>query len=233
MARTVILVVEDDPAIRQGLCDALEFKGYSVLSTENGDRGLELALSGSPDLVLLDVLLPGMEGFTVLSELRKARPRLPVIMLTARGTEEDRVRGLEGGADDYVVKPFGASELLARVEAVLRRSAERPTDVRSLSLDDRRVDLERLEIVLQNGQTHRISELEADIIRYLMVNPGRPIDRKEILQRVWGGNAREMETRAVDMHIRRLREKLERDPSCPERIVTIRNKGYMFAAATS
>ena len=100
LARTVILVVEDDRAIRQGLCDALEFKGYSVLGCDNGDRGLELALSGSPDLVLLDVLLPGMEGFTVLRELRKARPRLPVIMLTARGTEEDRVRGLEQGADD-------------------------------------------------------------------------------------------------------------------------------------
>jgi DNA-binding response OmpR family regulator len=233
VARTVILVVEDDPAIRQGLCDALEFKGYSAQSCDCGKRGLELALSGSPDLVLLDVLLPGMEGFTVLRELRKARPRLPVIMLTARGTEEDRVRGLEEGADDYVVKPFSASELLARVEAVLRRSAERPTDVRSLSLDDRRVDLERLEVVLQNGETLRISELEADIIRYLAVNPGRPIDRKEILQRVWGGNAKEMETRAVDMHIRRLREKLERDPSCPERIVTIRNKGYMFAEGTS
>jgi DNA-binding response OmpR family regulator len=233
LARTVILVVEDDPAIRRGLCDALEFKGYSVLGCDRGDRGLELALSGSPDLVLLDVLLPGIEGFTVLKELRKARPRLPVIMLTARGTEEDRVRGLEEGADDYVVKPFSATELLARVEAVLRRSAERPTDVRSLSLADRTVDLERLEVVLQNGERLSISELEADIIRYLVVNPGRPIDRKEMLQRVWGGNAQEMETRAVDMHIRRLREKLERDPSCPERILTIRNKGYMFVEGAS
>lgn len=233
MARTVILVVEDDPAIRQGLCDALEFKGYAVVGCDSGDRGLELALSGSPDLVLLDVLLPGMEGFTVLRELRKARPRLPVIMLTARGTEGDRVRGLEEGADDYVVKPFSATELLARVEAVLRRSAERPTDVRSLSLADRTVDLERLEVLLQNGEKLSISELEADIIRYLVVNPGRPIHRKEMLQRVWGGNAREMETRAVDMHIRRLREKLERDPSCPERILTIRNKGYMFVEGAS
>jgi DNA-binding response OmpR family regulator len=175
--------VEDDPAIRRGLCDALEFKGYSVEETGCGDRGLELALSGVPDLVLLDVLLPGMDGFTVLRELRKARPRLPVIMLTARGAEEDRVRGLEEGADDYVVKPFSATELLARVEAVLRRSAERPTDVRSLCLDDRTVDFERLEIVLRDGGKLRISELEADIIRYLVVNPGRPIDRKEMLQR--------------------------------------------------
>jgi DNA-binding response OmpR family regulator len=233
LARTVILVVEDDAAIRRGLTDALKFKGYAVVESDRGDRGLEAALDGSPDLVLLDVLLPGMDGFSVLCELRKARPRLPVIMLTARGTEEDRVRGLEAGADDYVVKPFSATELLARVEAVLRRSAERPTDVRSLSFGDRTVDFERLEIVLNDGTKLRISNLEANIIRYLAVNPGRPIDRQEMLQHVWGGNTREMETRTVDMHIRRLREKLERDPTSPERIITVRNKGYMFAGGTS
>ncbi len=233
MARTVILVIEDDVAIRRGLCDALQFTGYTVVECDRGDRGLEAALSDAPDLVLLDVLLPGMEGFRVLQELRKARPRLPVIMLTARGTEEDRVRGLKGGADDYVVKPFSATELLARVEAVLRRSAERPTDVQSLSFGDRTVDFERLEIVVRDGATLRISDLEANIIRYLAVNPGRPIDRKELLQHVWGGSTRELETRTVDMHIRRLREKLERDPASPERILTVRNKGYMFAEGTS
>lgn len=233
MARTVILVIEDDAAIRRGLCDALEFKGYAVEACDRGDRGLELALTCAADLVLLDVLLPGVDGFSILGELRKSRPRLPVIMLTARGTEEDRVRGLEGGADDYVVKPFSASELLARVEAVLRRSAERPTDVSSLVLDDRTVDFERLEIVLGDGRKLRISELEAGIIRYLAVNPGRPIERKEMLQHVWGGDTREMETRTVDMHIRRLREKLERDPNSPERIITVRSKGYMFAGSGS
>ncbi|NNF05530.1 MAG: response regulator transcription factor [Candidatus Eisenbacteria bacterium] len=232
MARTVILVIEDDAAIRRGLCDALDFNGYRVLECDRGDRGLETALDASPDLVLLDVLLPGMEGFEVLTELRKARPRLPVIMLTARGTEEDRVRGLKGGADDYVVKPFSASELLARVEAVLRRSAERPTDVRSLAFADRTVDFERLEITLSDGTKLRISDLEANIIRYLAVNCGRPIDRQEMLQHVWDGNTRELETRTVDMHIRRLREKLERDPTSPERIITVRSKGYMFAEGT-
>jgi DNA-binding response OmpR family regulator len=233
LARTLILVIEDDAAIRRGLCDALDFKGYAVESCARGDQGLEAALAGSPDLVLLDVLLPGKDGFSVLRDLRNARPRLPVIMLTARGDEEDRVRGLEEGADDYVVKPFSATELLARVEAVLRRSAERPTDVRSLVLGDRTVDFERLEIVFGNGKTLRISDLEGSIIRYLAVNPGRPIDRKELLQHVWGGNTREMETRTVDMHIRRLREKLERDPTSPERITTVRNKGYMFTTSTS
>lgn len=233
MARTTILIVEDDPAILRGVSDALAFKGYAVLTAERGDQGLAAALSGSPDLVLLDVLMPEMDGFAVLHELRKSRPQLPVIMLTARGAEEDRVRGLNEGADDYVVKPFSATELLARVEAVLRRSAERPTDVRLLRLDDRTVDFERLEIVLRDGEKLRISELEANLIRYLAVNPGRPIERKEMLQHVWGGDTREMETRTVDMHIRRLREKLERDPNSPERIITIRNKGYMYAESTS
>ena len=127
-----------------------------------------------------------------------------------------------------MVKPFSATELLARVEAVLRRSAERPTDLPRLELEDRYVDLQRLEIVPRDGPRQRISELEGDLIRYLVVNRGRPIDRKELLQRVWSGNAG-LETRTVDMHIRRLREKLEADPANPRLILTVRSRGYMFA----
>jgi len=229
VARTTILIVEDDPAILRGVSDALAFKGYAVLTAERGDRGLAAALSGSPDLVLLDVLMPGMDGFAVLHELRKSRPQLPVIMLTARGAEEDRVRGLNEGADDYVVKPFSATELVARVEAVLRRSAERPSDIRSLAFPDRTVNFDRLEVDLQDGSKLSISELEAGIIRYLAVNRGRPVTRKELMQRVWQGVTREMETRTIDMHIRRLRQKLEPDPSAPSRIVTVRHRGYMLA----
>ena len=132
MAQTKILVVEDDAPIRRGLCDALKYAGYAVEECATGDDALAMACSVAPDLLLLDVLLPGKNGFEILRELRASHPQLPVIMLTARGAEEDRVRGLKLGADDYVVKPFSASELLARVEAVLRRSAETGTCLRAI-----------------------------------------------------------------------------------------------------
>jgi len=229
LAQTTILVVEDDPAIRRGLCDALAFAGYAVEACARGDEAIDRALALSPDLLLLDVLLPGKDGFEVLRDLRASHPQLPVILLTARGAEEDRVRGLKLGADDYVVKPFSASELLARVEAVLRRSAERPRGLRTLRLGDRTVDLELGEIALASGEKRRLSELEASILRYLVAHRGRPVDRRELLQRVWGGNSREMETRTIDMHVRRLREKLERDPASPTLLVTVRSRGYMLA----
>lgn len=230
MAQTTILVVEDDAPIRRGLCDALRHAGYAVAECPTGDDALASACAASPDLLLLDVLLPGKDGFEILRELRDSHPQLPVIMLTARGAEADRVRGLRLGADDYVVKPFSATELLARVEAVLRRSAERPSDLRELTLADRTVELELGRVSLADGEEHRLSDLETRLLRYLAINRGRPIDRKELLQRVWGGNAREMETRAVDMHMRRLREKIERDAANPTRILTVRGKGYMLAA---
>jgi DNA-binding response OmpR family regulator len=229
LAQTTILVVEDDAAIRRGLCDALAFAGYAVGECARGDEAVERALASSPDLLLLDVLLPGKDGFAILRELRVSHPQLPVILLTARGAEDDRVRGLKLGADDYVVKPFSASELLARVEAVLRRSAERPRGLRTLRLGDRTVDLELGEISWAGGEKRRLSELESSILRYLAAHRGRPIDRRELLQRVWGGNSREMETRAIDMHVRRLREKLESDPAQPKLLLTIRARGYMLA----
>jgi DNA-binding response OmpR family regulator len=228
LAQTTILVVEDDAAIRRGLCDALAFAGYAVAECARGDVAVERALASSPDLLLLDVLLPGKDGFEILRELRASHPQLPVILLTARGAEEDRVRGLKLGADDYVVKPFSASELLARVEAVLRRSAERPRGLRTLRLGDRTIDLELGEIALASGEKLHLSSLESSIVRYLAAHRGRPVDRRELLQRVWGGNSREMETRTIDMHVRRLREKLEHDPAQPKLLVTVRNRGYML-----
>ncbi|ANM30908.1 hypothetical protein ABI59_16985 [Acidobacteria bacterium Mor1] len=229
MAQTKILVVEDDAPIRRGLVDALRFAGYAVEECPSGDDAIDRVCATSPDLLLLDVLLPGKDGFAILEEVRASHPQMAVVMLTARGAEEDRVRGLKGGADDYVVKPFSATELLARVEAVLRRSAERPTDLRELKLSDRTVQLELGRVSLDDGDGHSLSDLETRLLRYLAVNRGRPVDRRELLQRVWGGNAHEMETRAVDMHVRRLREKLERDAANPTLILTVRGKGYMLA----
>jgi DNA-binding response OmpR family regulator len=181
------------------------------------------------DLVLLDLMLPRKDGLDVLLELRRTRPTLPVIILTARGTEDDRVRGLKMGADDYVVKPFSARELLARVEAVLRRSLGRPPEVQRISLGQGLIDLERREVTWPRGDRVELSETEGAILAFLVVHRQRAVSRDELLTRVWGIEPQGLETRTVDMHIARLRTKL-RDPlgsAGPEAILTVRAHGYM------
>lgn len=224
-----VLVVEDDPAIRRGLVDALRFAGYEPTEAHDGLAGAALARAGDVDLVLLDVLMPTLDGWGALAEIRRAAPSLPVIMLTAKGEEADRVRGLKAGADDYIVKPFGLPELLARVEAVLRRTPERPSGVTRALVAGRTLDLERREIVLDTGQREVLSEREAQVLGYLLANRGRAISRDELLSRVWGLDPRGMKTRTVDMTIARLRELLRDDPAEPTVIVTVRAKGYMLA----
>ena len=226
MSRGVILVVEDDPAIRRGLVDTLAAGGYEARASADGETGLEMALGGDIDLALLDVMMPGMDGFDLLEQIRRSKPALPVIMVTAKGDESDRVRGLKTGADDYVVKPFSAMELLARVEAVLRRSAERPETVGRVEVSGRTIDLERREIALPDGRRNPISEKEAELLQYMAGSRGRPIDRNELLQRVWGLDPRGVTTRTIDMHVSRLRRQLEDDGSI---IQTVRGKGYMLA----
>ncbi len=228
MSMPHVLVVEDDPAIRRGLVDALTFAGYRVDERSEGPAGLDAALSLDVDLVLLDVLLPGMDGIEILGVVRRAKPRLPVIMVTARGAEDDRVEGLKGGADDYVVKPFSARELLARVEAVLRRSAERPHALTSVRVAGRTIDLERREVTHADGSTAALSEREAAVLHYLASSPGRVVSRDELLQRVWGIDPRGVSTRTVDMHVVKLRQKLADDPGDPKLIVTVRSRGYLF-----
>ncbi len=232
MSLGVILVVEDDAAIRRGLVDALRFTGYTVHEAPDGRAGLAAALAIDADLVLLDIMMPRMDGTEVLAELRKARPAQPVIFLTARGEEEDRVRGLRLGADDYVVKPFGIDELIARVEAVLRRSPARPTRRETLSIAGRTVDFDRREAVLPGGARRTLTEREAEVIGYLAANPGRAVSRDELLQRVWGLDPRGTHTRTVDMTIARIRETLDDDPADPKVIQTVRGKGYMLVAET-
>jgi two-component system, OmpR family, alkaline phosphatase synthesis response regulator PhoP len=228
-----VLVVEDDAAIRRGVCDCLKFAGYESREAGDGQAGLDAALSLDVDLVLLDVLMPKMDGISVLTQLRVAKPTLPVIILTAKGEEHDRVRGLRSGADDYVVKPFSAQELIARVEAVLRRSAERPRPVSKLVIDGRTIDLERREVRHAEGPPGTLSEKEVEVLAYLASNRGRAVSREELLSRVWGIDPRGMQTRTVDMAVARLREVLRDDASEPAVIVTVRGKGYMLAAASS
>ena len=224
-----ILVVEDDSAIRQGLVDALQFAGYEVLQAGNGNDGMTQCRRATFDLLLLDLILPGHSGFEILEAVHEARPTLPVIILTARGEEADRVKGLRLGADDYVVKPFSVRELLARVEAVLRRSPERPNQVNKVPLPNGVADLARCEVRFDNGQRTELSEREVELLRYLAGNAGRAISRDEILQRVWRLDPKRLETRTIDMHIAHLRDKLRDDPDDPKVLLTVRGKGYMFA----
>ena len=226
-----ILVVEDDSAIRRAVTDALRFSGYAVIQAADGEAGLEAARSRQYDLLLLDLVLPGGDGFEILAEVRRLRPAMPVILLTARGDEADRVRGLRGGADDYLVKPFSV-RLLARVEAVLRRSAApgRPGgDCRSRRPDRFQPPRGRFD----DGRCHELSQREIELIRYLAMNAGRTVSRDEILANVWRISPQGVTTRTIDMCVARLREKLADDPQRPAILVTVRGKGYKFNRSVS
>ena len=230
MKKRRIVVVEDEVAILRGIVDMLKVAGYEPVEAADGVAGLDESRRVGVDLVLLDLRLPAMDGIEVLVELRKTRPTLPVIILTARGSEEDRVRGLKQGADDYVVKPFSARELLARIEAVLRRSPERPLPISSMTAGGHQVDFERREVRFADGRCAQLSEMESGILSHLAANAGRVVSRDELLARVWGISSEALETRAVDMHITRLRNKLAGGDvqSGTEWVVTVRGKGYML-----
>ena len=223
-----LLVIEDDSAIRRGVVDALRFAGHEVLEAAEGVAGMDLALRARYDLLLLDLVLPNHSGFEILTALRTHRPGTPVIMLSARGEEVDRVTGLRLGADDYVVKPFSVKELLARVEAVLRRSPERPKEVSQISFPGGVADLERAEVRYEDGGREELSEREGALIRYLAGHRGRAISREELLRRVWQIEPNRIETRTIDMHIAHLRSKLRDSGSAPKFLLTVRGKGYML-----
>jgi DNA-binding response OmpR family regulator len=233
MAPAHIVVVEDEPAIRRGVVDLLRASGYLVAEAADGQRGQEEAQRDGVDLVLLDLLLPKKAGLDVLAALRKVRPRVPVIILTARGSEDDRVRGLKMGADDYVVKPFSARELLARVEALLRRMRPQPEDAAvgppGARFGRAVIDFARREIRWSEHERGELSETETAILRFLVAHRQRAVSREELLRSVWGIEPEGLETRTVDMHVARLRTKLH-DPSgraTSEGILTVRGHGYM------
>jgi len=225
MPTQIILTIEDDAAIRRGVVDALTFAGYQVIEAGDGVSGCQMALSREYDLLMLDLVLPGKLGLEILKQVRNVRPTVPVIILSARGEESDRVTGLRLGADDYVVKPFSVNELLARVDAVLRRSPGRPSDVSTLQLADGEVDFDRCEVRFADGERTELSERERELLCYLARHAGRAVDRKELLANVWQIDARGVSTRTIDMHVARLREKLRDDAL----LVTVRGKGYMLA----
>lgn len=233
MNKARIVVVEDEPAIRRGVSDALRIAGYDVMEASDGVAGLVASSQSGIDLVLLDILMPRKDGLEVLCELRKVHPTRPVILLTARGTEDDRVRGLKLGADDYVVKPFSARELLARVEAVLRRTVVKVPEIQMVQFGKGTIDLPRREIRWPGGNRMELSETETALLQYLVNNRSRAVTREELLERVWGITPDGLETRTVDMHVARLRAKLK-DPSGKgdtEAIVTVRSRGYMAGPA--
>ena len=207
---TKILIVEDEPNMVTGLRDNFEFEGYEVLTASDGVAGLERALKESPDLVLLDVMMPRMSGLDVCQQLKAKRPSIPIIMLTARGQEVDKIVGLELGADDYVTKPFSIRELVARVKAVLRRARTTPKEQDRYSFGDVNVDMRKCQ-VSRRGKVVEFSSKEFELLKYFLCHPGENLSRDRLLEDVWGYDHFPT-TRTVDAHIVRLRQKVEPKP---------------------
>jgi len=221
-----ILVVEDEPNMVAGLRDNFEYEGYHVLTAMDGVEGLARALNESPDLVILDVMMPKMSGLEVCKQLRAKRPSIPIIMLTARGQEVDKVVGLELGADDYVTKPFSIRELLARVRAVLRRTKTLPKELDSYSFGDVAVDVKHCRVE-RGGQFLDVSSKEFELLKYFICHSGETLSRDRLLEDVWGYDNYPT-TRTVDTHLVRLRQKLEPDPEQPRFFLTVHGVGYRF-----
>ena len=221
-----ILVVEDEPNMVTGLRDNFEFEGYTVLTAMDGAAGLQTALDESPDLVVLDVMMPKMSGLEVCKQLRAKRPSIPIIMLTARGQEVDKVVGLELGADDYVTKPFSIRELLARVKAILRRAKTLPKNQEQYSFGDIEVDLRHCRVT-RSGKPLDISSKEFELLKYFICHTGEMVSRDRLLEEVWGYENYPT-TRTVDTHLVRLRQKFEPDPDQPRYFLTVHGVGYRF-----
>lgn len=222
-----LLVVEDESAIREGLVDVFVFHGYDVDSIGDGKEGLRTALTGRFDLILLDVMLPGIDGFEICNRIRQADREQPIIMLTAKTGDEDIIQGLKLGADDYVAKPFSIAQLVLRVEAVLRRSRVGTELTAAIRLgDDIHIDTENLSGTIA-GETLSFTRREMEVLQYLHANTQRPVSREELLTKVWGyARDLDIETRTVDIHIAKLRRKLESDAKQPRFLVTVRGAGY-------
>jgi DNA-binding response OmpR family regulator len=224
--KTRILIVEDEPAMVAGLRDNFEYEGYDVISAGDGVQGLERALIDNPDLVVLDVMMPRMSGLDVCKQLKAKRPALPIIMLTARGQEIDKVVGLELGADDYVTKPFSIRELMARVKAVLRRVSPQAKAPEVYRFGDVEVNIRHNE-VRRAGSRVELSAKEFALLAYFLAHPAETLSRDRLLDAVWGYE-NYPNTRTVDTHILHLRQKLEPNPEEPRLFLTVHGSGYKF-----
>jgi len=228
---STILIVEDEHAVARGIEYALQQEGYIVALATSGEEGLELAVSQAPDLVILDVRLPGIDGFEVLRRLRASGSRAPVLMLTARDDEVDKVIGLELGADDYVTKPFGLRELLSRVKALLRRAYGDLADAvggRVIRHEDLVIDLDRRRVT-RGERRISLTPTEFEILRHLASRPGRVYTRGELLELLRDYEALDQDEKTINVHISHLRDKIEDDPTRPMFVQTIRGVGYAFA----
>lgn len=222
-----ILVVEDEPAIRGGLIDVLLYHGYSVDWADNGTTGLKKAMTGHFDMILLDVMLPGMDGYQICREIRKSDREQPIIMLTAKSEDDDIIHGLQLGADDYVAKPFSIAQLILRIQAVLRRSHLGIIAANKIELSEN----DSIDVVNMSGNCASNSVVftrrEMDVIEYLYHNKERPVTREELLNKIWGyAKNLDLETRTVDIHIAKIRRKIEINPAQPKFLLTVRGAGY-------
>lgn len=223
-----LLLIEDEPGLVMTLTDLLGGEGYDVKSAQNGQEGFALACTGEFDVIILDVMLPGMNGFDLCRDARRRGVRVPILMLTARGELDDKVKGLQLGADDYLVKPFAIPELLARLQALLRRAAlpEAVRNTKSYEFDSVVVDF-RSTTVRREGNTVEMSAREFELLCYLIEHRGATVSRRQLLKEVWGYDFAVL-TRTVDVHFGLLRQKLEADPKHPRHFLTVRGLGYKF-----
>jgi DNA-binding response OmpR family regulator len=225
-----ILIVEDDESILLGLEDALRNQGFEVTTARTGDEGLQKALDGNMDLIVLDLMLPKLNGYEILKQLRERNQFVPVILLTAKGREQDKMKGFNLGADDYVTKPFGVKELIARVQAVLKRTQyqTKQHDIIYYQIRGIKFDFTAMK-ALQDNQPLDFSVRELELLKYLIDNKGRVITRDEILQKIWHYEMTNVPTtRTIDNYIVRLRQKIEENPNAPKHIITVHSKGYRF-----
>jgi DNA-binding response OmpR family regulator len=230
LAKKTILVIDDEPHLVMGLRDALEFEGFRVVSAQAGRDGVATARAESPDAIILDLMLPDMNGYAVCEDVRRFSPFVPIIMLTARSSEPDKIRGLDAGADDYVTKPFSVNELIARLRAIFRRAARTATATPEIANVGDAVINFTAHTMSRGREEHQLSFYEVELLRLLVERAGQPVGRDEILAKIWGLEAAST-NRTVDNFIVKLRRKIERLPDKPQHILTVYGYGYKLVLA--